>query len=85
MSATELNDAPVLDQLRDHWQSICALIVWKLAKDGVKITHQDMEQFAKEDLVLLSHGHYDSFEFKMITKEKAELIAAHELTQRGHA
>jgi len=86
----ELNDAPILDQVREHWQKLLAIVVWKLAPQGVTITHQDLVRFyadsAKKNLTLLTHGHRDSIDFKMVTREEAEQIAAHDAkTNRGRA
>lgn len=78
-------DAAVFGQLQEHWQKMAALIVWKLAPKGVTITIDDIASFP-QDRFLLTHGHKDSFEFKIVTKEEAERLAAHdEATNRGRA
>ena len=88
---TELNDAPILDQVREHWQKLLAVVVWKLARrKGVVITLKDFEAFRAESeatgLTLLTWGHRDSVEFRMVTREDAERIAAHDTdTNRGRA
>lgn len=71
-------DSVVLQQVDGMWQKLAALIVWKLAREGVTITHKDMDEFARGDNVLLTHGHFDSIEFKIVTAEAARRIAAHD-------
>jgi hypothetical protein len=89
MSVEELNpDSAILGQVRDHWEKIAALVIWKLAREkGVAITYLDMEQFNKEsdagEAVLLTWAHRDSIELKIVTREAALRIAAHDQTQRG--
>jgi hypothetical protein len=86
MTIERMDDAPVLDQIDEiGWQKFLALIVFKLAPNGVTLTSEDVEQFAREDKVLFSHGLGDRFEFKMVTREEAERIAAHEAGRRGRA
>jgi hypothetical protein len=78
-------DAAVLQQVQEHWMKICALLVWKLAPNGVTLTEKDIASFPP-DHVLLTHGHRDSFEFKLVTNDEAALIAAHDAaTNRGRA
>ena len=82
----ELNDAAILDQVRDYWQNIAAMLVWKLAPNGVHLTRDDMVQFNLKEKVLLTHGHRDSIEFRMITRAEADKLAAHDqATNRGTA
>lgn len=83
----ELNDAPVLNQVRDHWQRIAALIVWKVThgKRSITISAQDMQEFQKDPRVLLTHGHVDSLEFKLVTAEEAQRMVEHQKTMQGNA
>lgn len=82
----ELNDAAILDQVRDYWRHIAALLVWKLAPNGVHLTSDDMVQFKLTEKVLLTYGHGDSIEFRMITRAEADTLAAHDqATNRGTA
>ncbi len=79
-------DAAILQQLEGHWQKICALLVWKLARQGVTLTHAEIEACTKEgELVLLTHGHYDSIEFKLVTPKEAQRIVEHERKRHGHS
>lgn len=83
----ELNDAAILDQTREHWQKLAALILWKLTqgKSSVVITSADIQAFADSQLILLTQGHYDSIEFGLVTPERASAIVAHNDTQKGRA
>ncbi len=79
-------DSAVLQQLEGQWQKMLTLVVWKLANNGIHITSEDMTKFAVDPKnILLTHGHYDSFEFKMVTREDAERLADHDKTQHGHS
>jgi len=78
-------DAAILQQVQEHWQKLAALIVWKLAPNGVTLTHEDIASFPP-DRILLTHGHRDSIEFKIISQADAERVAAHDQqTNRGRA
>jgi hypothetical protein len=78
-------DSAILQQLDGEWQKICALLLWKLAPNGVTLTHDDIQRFP-QDLALYTHGHKDSIDFKMITLEAAKLLAEHDArTNRGRA
>lgn len=84
-SVTELNpDAVILEQMREHWQKLAALLVWKLAEKGVTLTYKEMAEFP-QDMVLLTHGHKDSIEFKLVTQDVAKTIVEHDRKQKGHA
>lgn len=79
-------DNAALQQAEGNWMKFCALIVWKLAPKGVHITSADMDRFAAEGGLLLTHGHRDSFEFKIVTPVEAVRLAEHDAaTQRGRA
>lgn len=80
MTVKKLNDAPVLDQIESiGYMKFMALLVHKLAPNGVTITADDIAKFPPGG-VLLSHGHYDGFEFRIVTQEEAERIAEHAAT-----
>lgn len=86
MTVTKLNDAPVLDQIEElGYMKFMALLVHKLAPNGVTITAEDIARFPPNG-VLFSHGHHDGFEFRIVTQEAAERIAAHHAANnRGRA
>ena len=86
MNVEKLNDAPVLDQIESiGYMKFMALLVHKLAPNGVKITVEDIARFPPNG-VLFAHGHRDSFDFKIVTQEQADKLAAHEAaTNRSRA
>lgn len=90
MPSNELNDAAVLDQLREHWKKVAALLVWKLGGGKpVKISSKDIEEYTKAnaagDGILCIIGTHDGFEFSIVTAEQASRLIAHNETQRGRA
>lgn len=86
MSVDVINpDAAVLTQVQEHWMKIAALLVWKLAPNGVTLTAKEIASFP-HDRVLLTYGHRDSFEFKLVSESGAARLAAHDATtHRGTA
>jgi lauroyl/myristoyl acyltransferase len=89
VTVTEINpEAVVLDQLRDQWEKIAAVLVWKLSRDKVvQITWQDLEQFQVEvdagEAVMFTHGHKESIELSIVTASRAVELARHDAAQRG--
>lgn len=84
----ELNDAPVLDQLRDHWQKVCGMLLWKMGARGkpIVITKKDLEEIAgSPPMVIFTHGRSDALEFKLVTIEEARRIAEYQKTLSGRA
>lgn len=78
-------DAAVFDQVDGQWMKLLAIVVWKLAPKGVEITTADFESFPPNG-TLLTHGHRESIEFKIVTEDEARRIAAHDAaTNRGTA
>lgn len=77
----------VLTQLEDNWGKIVAFLLYKLHRTGtVSVTVEDIEAFAASGLVLYTHGHKDSFEFRLVTPETAkQLKEHHEKTHKGRA
>jgi hypothetical protein len=84
-------DSVVLQQVEGHWQKLCGLILWKtVGRDkSVTVTLQDMQaladEFAPGIAVVLTHGHSDSLEFKLVDEAAARRLAAHDATMRGSA
>lgn len=78
-------DSTILKQSEGHWQKYLMLVLAKLAPGGVTITLKDIEKFDQQQRVLLTHGHVDSIEFKLITPADAIRIAAYEKTRKGTA
>lgn len=90
MSIRDFNPESVIStQVREHWQKLTAMLVWKLARDGVTLTLADMQRFAEEsergEAVLMQWGHQDSIEFKIVNRAEAQRLAAHDQQQRGRA
>lgn len=78
-------DAAVFDQVDGQWMKLLALVVWKLAPNGVALTAADIASFPA-DRALVTHGHRESIEFKIVTEEEARRLAAHDAaTNRGTA
>jgi hypothetical protein len=79
-----MNDAAILDQVREHWMKVTALLVWKLSREGVTLSKEDIEAFP-DDQVLVTIGNQEEMQFKIISREQAELLADHNESQTGHA
>jgi hypothetical protein len=77
----------ILKQSEGMWQKYVSLLVFKLAKEGVHITSQDIVDFGKQEKnTLLTHGHHDSIEFRLVTMAEAERLAGMEKeAPHGHA
>ncbi len=76
----------MMQQSEGHWQQYLCLVVWKLARDGVTITAKDIQEFAEQNRrVLLTHGHIDSIDFKLVTMQDAARLAAYDKKQGGTA
>lgn len=62
-------------QYQEHQHKFFALLVYKLAgvNKSIHITEEDMRKFAdeKEPLVLITHGHAHSMEFKLMPYKQA--------------
>lgn len=78
-------DSPMIKQSDGMWQKYLMCVLWKLAPNGVIITHKDLEQIIdhEEKKAVLVHGHTDSIEFKLVTMEEAERLADYEATRKG--
>lgn len=76
-------ESTILQQVDGQWQKLLTLVVWKLAKEGVTITHADMVQFAESKRYLLTHGHHDSIEFKLVTQAEAKQLVALDRCKEG--
>lgn len=79
-------DSTMMQQSEGHWQKYLCLVIWKLAREGVVITSADIIEFANQDKnVLLTHGHIESIEFKLVTPAEAERIRNYDRKQKGTA
>jgi hypothetical protein len=77
----------VMDQMREHWQKICAILVWKYGQDrpeGGKhlvLSMEDMVNFP-QDMAFLTRGHPDALQLYVITPDQAAQIEK-EVVGRG--
>lgn len=90
MNVQRLNDAPVLDQVQEHWQKLMAVILWKYHKgETLTLTTADFQAYQRDfdagNAIMFTHGHIDSIDLAIISAERAAAIAEHEKTQRGTA
>lgn len=69
-------------QLQGRWQKIAAVLLWKLAKDGVVLTRWDRDQ-VPGDKVLLAHGHAQDIEYRFCPRAEAQAIAKWERDNEG--
>lgn len=82
MTVREVNpDSLMLRQVDGQWQKFCGLLLWKLlGRDkAAVITMADIqamqEAFGADQATVLIHGHYDSFELKLISETEAHRLA----------
>lgn len=85
----ELNDAAILDQMREHWQKIAMLVLWKFRhRLPVKITSKDIEEcqsyYAPHGPIVLTHGMSDAVELSLVTKERADSLAEYDKQRKGN-
>lgn len=84
-----LNDAAVLDQVDGQYEKFLMLVLRKYLPEGVVLTLADItaaadEQAGPDPLVLFTHGHKESIEFKVIRMSDARRITEHDkATNRG--
>lgn len=72
----------ILQQLDGQWQKIACALMYKLSRESpVIITHKDLAELQAYmrdgDKHLLTWGHADSVELRIVTLEKARELAAH--------
>jgi hypothetical protein len=84
-------ESVVLQQVEGHWQKLAALILYKAVRLGtIKVTEEDMKAFQAEfpnlgGPCLLTHGHSDSLEFRIVSMADAARVAEHDQTIVGRA
>ena len=84
-----MNDAPVLDQVQEHWQKLMAVVLWKYHRgETVTLNAADFQGYQRDfdagQAFMLTHGHYDSIELGIVDAERAKRIVEHDKTQRGN-
>lgn len=82
-------DSAMAKQTEGQFQKFLAIALHKLKRehgiDGVKITADDIAEFADAGLVMLTHGHVDSIELRLVTLAEANRLAAYDAGMRGSA
>jgi hypothetical protein len=74
-------EAEILQQLDGHWQQLLMVVLINIAPDGVTITDEDVMKAANAfptsgGPVIMTHGHKDSIELKVISGAEARHLAA---------
>ena len=86
---TDLADrAYILQQLDGEWQKIAVALVYMFSRGApVLITHKVLEELNEFMAThkLLTWGHQDSIELRLVTPERAKEIAAHVESMGGRA
>jgi hypothetical protein len=77
-----LNDAAILDQISGQYEKFLLAVLRKYHPQGVRITLADLEKLVAETagpdpIVLFTHGHKESIEFKAMRASDAKRVAAH--------
>jgi len=81
-------DTLILEQVREHWEKMFTLLLWKLKREGVTtISVGDMQDYHAKigDRVLLTHGKVDSISYSFVSREEARTILAWDAEHVGHA
>lgn len=89
-SRIEMNEAPILDQMRENWQKIAALLLFRYTQPGeqVVITVADIEDMNKKwpiGSACAITGSAEAFTLKLVTPEENKRLMALQHTQEGHA
>lgn len=71
-----------VSQLQGRWQKIAVVLLWKLAKDGCRLTRWDRDQ-VPVDKTLLAHGHAQDIEYRFVPRAEAERVAKWERDNEG--
>lgn len=68
----------ILDQVDGEWERLFMLLLWVVSQDRkITITAADIEGMLEffPDAVLYTHGHEDSMDFQLVTKDEAMRLA----------
>jgi hypothetical protein len=71
-----------VSELQGRWEKTAVVILWKLAKDGCILTHQDRERLPV-DKMLLASGHAQDIEYRFADRREGEGIARFERDNEG--
>lgn len=75
-------DRATTDKLYGRWQQIAIVMMWKLAKTGLRLTEADHNAIPKH-LELLTSGHPDGVEWRWLPRLEAHAIRRHEFENEG--
>ena len=76
----------MMPQMEGHWQKMCAVLLWKLAKTStIRITNLDLQdlimEFEPGMPVVFTNGKEEYIEFALITEEQAKARVEFEQTK----
>lgn len=71
-----------VSQLQGRWQKIGVVLMWKLARDGITLTHGDREAVPK-DQQLLAHGYKSAIKYRFVTRTEAVRIVTFDRENEG--
>lgn len=71
-----------VSQLSGRWQKIAVVLMWKLARDGVRLTLDD-KRALPSDQTLLAEGHANDIEYRFVPRADAVRIAVWERDNEG--
>lgn len=78
-----LSEAATVDTIEgSRWKKIAAVLLWKLAKDGITITPLDRSQIPA-DRILMASGHRNDIEYRFLPRSEAAAIQKSERDNRG--
>jgi len=73
-----------VSELQGKWKKTAIVILWKLAKDGCILTHQDRDALPAGKMLLAS-GHAKDIEYRFCDRREGEGIARFERDHEGKA
>ena len=86
----ESGERPTVEELSGRWQKAAIVLLWKLAKNGIRLTGADRRRVPAH-VQLLQQGHAQEIEFRFVSHAISAKIAAWErdnegkiITERGH-
>lgn len=86
MTVEKLNpDNTMVQQSDGLYAKYLALVVAKLAPNGVRITVDDIHNFADSGKVLAMIGENDAFSFKLVSPDEAQKLIEHDKGRCGHS
>ena len=71
-----------VEELQGSWEKLFCILAWRMCRDGLKITLADLAALPM-DRILLIEGHSDTIEFRWVTAEQAQAIAAEQAEREG--